>query len=80
MLPPHSIRSFDNLFLLVALCTFATLLPAPFLRLLPAEVDTDPDEGADAAGGKKGGAAEALETRALLEEAEKGGQSGFGQR
>jgi len=33
---------FDNLFLLVALCTASTMLPAPFLKLLPADVDQEP--------------------------------------
>jgi hypothetical protein len=32
---------FDNLFLLVALCTASTMLPAPFLRLLPPDVDRE---------------------------------------
>jgi len=36
--------SFDNLFVLVALCNAATLLPAPFLRLLPPELEKDPDD------------------------------------
>lgn len=31
--------NFDNLFLLVALCTFAVLIPAPFLWLLPKGMD-----------------------------------------
>ena len=34
--------NFDHLFVLVALCNAATLLPAPFLRLLPAELEKDP--------------------------------------
>ena len=44
--------SFDNLFVLVALCNMATLLPAPFLRLLPPEVERDLDEEAKVDGGK----------------------------
>lgn len=31
--------NFDNLFMLVLLCTLGTMLPAPFLGLLPAEVE-----------------------------------------
>lgn len=42
---------FSNLFLLVLLCTSSTLLPAPFLWLLPKELDQDPptDSGKAAA-------------------------------
>jgi len=36
-----SSTDFSNLFLLVLLCNFSTLLPAPFLGLLPASLDQD---------------------------------------
>lgn len=32
---------FSNMFVLVALCTFSTLMPAPFLSLLPSSLDED---------------------------------------
>lgn len=36
-----SSTDFSNLFLLVLLCNFSTLLPAPFLDLLPSSLDQD---------------------------------------
>lgn len=36
-----SSTDFSNLFLLVLLCNFSTLLPAPFLGLLPSSLDQD---------------------------------------
>ena len=40
--------NFDNLFLLVTLCTFAVLIPAPFLWLLPKDMDgEEKDEGSN---------------------------------
>ena len=80
--------SFDNLYVLVALCNVAMLLPAPFLRLLPSELEKDPEEGSGGGGGKRGDGSEEdglspvelLETRALLQEVEQGGQTGFDKR
>ena len=76
--------NFDRLFTLVAICNIAMLLPAPFLRLLPEELEQEPDEGAAggaAAGGKKtdGGSdvLDVLERRGLLQEVEEGSQRGF---
>jgi hypothetical protein len=52
--------NFDQLFTLVALCTLSTLLPAPFLSLLPPDVDQEPpggssgSESAAAGGGGSG--------------------------
>ena len=48
-----SSTDFSNLFLLVLLCNFSTLLPAPFLGLLPASLDQDSitaTSGGDSAG------------------------------
>lgn len=44
-----SSTDFSNLFLLVLLCNFSTLLPAPFLGLLPASLDQEGLPGAAAA-------------------------------
>lgn len=55
-----SSTDFSNLFLLVLLCNFSTLLPAPFLGLLPASLDEKGLPGAAGAadseqGGSSGG-------------------------
>jgi uncharacterized membrane protein YgcG len=47
--------NFDQLFTLVALCTLSTLLPAPFLNLLPPDVDQEPPGGSSS--GKSAAAA-----------------------
>ncbi|KAF6250954.1 BT1 family-domain-containing protein [Scenedesmus sp. NREL 46B-D3] len=60
---------FSNLFLLLVLCNASTLLPAPFLWLLPPAVDQDPPAGADSssssssAGGARRGDAVEIELR-----------------
>jgi hypothetical protein len=41
-----SSTDFSNLFLLVLLCNFSTLLPAPFLGLLPSSLDQEGLPGA----------------------------------
>lgn len=48
---------FGNLFLLLALCNVSTLLPAPFLWLLPAALDAEgpPSSGKDKGGGGSDG-------------------------
>jgi hypothetical protein len=43
-----SSTDFSNLFLLVLLCNFSTLLPAPFLGLLPSTIDQDSTQAAAA--------------------------------
>lgn len=49
-----SSTDFSNLFLLVLLCNFSTLLPAPFLGLLPASLDQEGLPGAAAAAAADG--------------------------
>jgi hypothetical protein len=49
-----SSNDFSNLFLLLVLCNASTLLPAPFLWLLPPAVDQDPPD-AEAANGSSSG-------------------------
>lgn len=44
-----SSTDFSNLFLLVLLCNFSTLLPAPFLGLLPSSLDQEGLPGSAAA-------------------------------
>jgi hypothetical protein len=43
-----SSTDFSNLFLLVLLCNFSTLLPAPFLGLLPSTIDQESTQAAAA--------------------------------
>lgn len=45
--------TYDNLALLITLCTLSALLPLPLLRLLPEGVDKDAD--GEAGGGEAGG-------------------------
>jgi hypothetical protein len=49
-----SSTDFSNLFLLVLLCNFSTLLPAPFLGLLPSTLDQDSTQTTTAAAGEDG--------------------------
>jgi hypothetical protein len=49
-----SSNDFSNLFLLLVLCNASTLLPAPFLWLLPPAVDQDPPD-ADGGNGSSSG-------------------------
>eukprot|EP00878_Enallax_costatus_P024296 GHUV01025924.1.p1 GENE.GHUV01025924.1~~GHUV01025924.1.p1 ORF type:complete len:258 (+),score=69.31 GHUV01025924.1:190-963(+) len=42
---------FSNLFMLVLLCVVSTLLPAPFLGLLPSSLDQDPPESGSSSSG-----------------------------
>lgn len=53
-----SSTDFSNLFLLVLLCNFSTLLPAPFLGLLPASLDQEGLPGTAAAAGAEAEAAD----------------------
>lgn len=43
---------FSNMFLLVSICVMSTLLPAPFLGLLPPNIDQDPPEGGSGSNAK----------------------------
>ncbi|KAG1659431.1 hypothetical protein FOA52_001102 [Chlamydomonas sp. UWO 241] len=76
--------NFNNLFLLVALCNAAALLPLPFLRLLPSELDRGDDDGDDGdkpgseGGALPGGGESVMEMRGLLEEVETGGLESMG--
>ncbi|KAI8471551.1 MAG: BT1 family-domain-containing protein [Monoraphidium minutum] len=45
---------FDNLFTLTAICVASTMLPAPFLSLLPSSVDRDGGGGGEGGGGEGG--------------------------
>lgn len=49
--------NFDNLFWLVALCNVCTLLPMPFLRLLPDELNSEVAAAAEAEASKSAGGA-----------------------
>lgn len=73
--------NFDNLALLVVICTAASLLPAPFLGLLPKELQEPPggsdgkdddDQGGGAAMRRQGQREDSLEMKGLLDEVERG--------
>ncbi|KAJ9521348.1 hypothetical protein QJQ45_001281 [Haematococcus lacustris] len=56
--------NFDHLFTLVLLCNLATMLPAPFLGLLPATLDK-PDDDDDGDGDKRGASTAASDTNGV---------------
>ncbi|GFH11113.1 uncharacterized protein HaLaN_06554, partial [Haematococcus lacustris] len=60
--------NFDHLFTLVLLCNLATMLPAPFLGLLPATLDK-PDDDDDGDGDKRGASTAASDTNGVLGQA-----------
>ncbi|KAL6763052.1 BT1 family-domain-containing protein [Haematococcus lacustris] len=57
--------NFDHLFTLVLLCNLATMLPAPFLGLLPATLDKPDDDDDDGDGDERGASTAASDTNGV---------------